>query len=184
VIVPVVGGWDTQNTFLDGNEAARRLAERLGAQPRTLLAPAILDTPEMKDALLREPTVAATTSTWDHLDVALLGIGGRPESYPGYRTVVDRLGEVSRHQLHELGVIGDLAGHFFREDGSFVDAWSSRTLAISVEGMRAAERVIGVAAGTSKAAPVLGALRTGLLDMLITDRPTAEAVLKLAARPR
>lgn len=184
VIVPVVGGWDTQHTFLDGNEVARRLAERLGAEAQTLLAPAVLDTPEMKEALLREPTIAATASTWAHLDLALLGIGGRPESYPGYRTVVDRLGEASRTQLHDLGVVGDLAGHFLREDGSFVDAWSSRTLAISVEGMRAASRVIGIAAGTSKAAPVLGALRTGLLHMLITDRLTAEAVVKLAGRPR
>ena len=183
VIVPVVGGWDTQNTFLDGNEAASRLAERLGAQPRTLLSPAVLDTPEMKDALIREPTVAATTSTWGHLDMALLGIGGRPESYPGYRTVVDRLGEASRHELHDLGVIGDLAGHFFRQDGTFVDAWSSRTLAISVEDLRAAKRVIAVAAGAPKAAPILGALRTGLVDVLITDRPTAEAVLRLAGRP-
>ena len=184
VIVPVVGGWDTQNPFLDGNEAARRMAERLGAQSRTLHAPAILDTPEMKDALLREPTVAATTSTWGHLDVALLGIGGQPESYPGYRTVVDRLGEASRHELRDLAVIGDLAGHFFREDGTFVDAWSSRTLAISVEELRAAERVIAVAAGAPKAVPILGALRTGIVDMLITDRPTAEAVLRLAGRPR
>jgi deoxyribonucleoside regulator len=183
VIVPVVGGWDAENPFLDGNEAARRMADRLGAQSRTLHAPAVLDTPEMKDALLREPTVAATTSTWGHLDLALLGIGGRPESYPGYRTVVDRLGEASRHELRDQGVIGDLAGHFLRADGTFVDAWSSRTLAISIEELRAVTRVIAVAAGAPKAPPILGALRTGLLDVLITDRPTAEAVLRLAGRP-
>jgi DNA-binding transcriptional regulator LsrR (DeoR family) len=183
VIVPVVGGWDTENPFLDGNEAARRMAERLGAQSRTLHAPAVVDTPEMKAALLREPTVAATTSAWNHLDVALLGIGGQPESYPGYRTVVDRLGEASRHELRDMGVIGDLGGHFFRADGTFVDAWSSRTLAISIEELRAVQRVIAVAAGGPKAAPILGALRTGLVDVLITDRPTAEAVLRLAGRP-
>ncbi len=180
VIVPVVGGWDAQNPFLDGNEAARRLAERFGAQTRTLHAPAVLDTPEMKDALMREPTVAATTSTWDRLDLALLGIGGRPESYPGYRTVVDRLGEASRHQLRDLGAIGDLAGHFFRADGTFVDVWSSRTLAISLPSLRTVGRVVGVAAGSPKVPSILGALRTGLLHALVTDRPTAEAVLKLA----
>jgi DNA-binding transcriptional regulator LsrR (DeoR family) len=184
LIVPIVGGWDTENPFLDGNEAARRMAERLGAQSRTLHAPAIVDTPEMKDALLREPTVAATASTWGDLDVVLLGIGGQPRSYPGYRTVVDRLGEASRRELQELAVTGDLAGHFFRDDGSFVDAWSSRTLAISVEELRAAKRVIAVAAGAAKAAPILGALRTGIVDMLVTDRSTAEAVLRLAGRPR
>lgn len=182
VIVPVVGGWDTENPSLDGNEAARRMGERLGAQTRTLHAPAVLDTPEMKEALLREPTVAAATATWGHLDVALLGIGGRPESYPGYRTVVDRLGETSRHELQELGVIGDLAGQFFRADGTFVDAWSNRTLAISIEELRAAGQVIGVAAGAPKAAPILGALRTGLVTVLVTDRPTAEAVVRLAGR--
>lgn len=184
VIVPTVGGWDTHTTFLDGNEIARRLAERLGAEARTLLAPAVLDTPEMKDALLREATVAAATSTWAHLDVALLGIGGQPEAYPGYRTVVDRLGDATRTQLHGLGVVGDLAGHFFHADGSFADTLSSRTLAISIDELRKARQVIGIAAGTSKAAPVLGALRTGLLHMLITDRPTAEAVVRLAGRPR
>ena len=80
-------------------------------------------------------------------------------------------------------MIGDLAGQFFRADGTFVDAWSNRTLAISIEELRAAGRVIGVAAGAPKAAPILGALRTGLIDVLVTDRPTAEAVVRLAGHP-
>jgi DNA-binding transcriptional regulator LsrR (DeoR family) len=179
-VVPIVGGWDSQNPYLDSNQVARRMADRLHAQTRTLHAPAVLDTAEMKDALLREPTIAATTSLWGDLDMALIGVGGSPESYPGYRTAVDRLGETSRRELHELRVIGDLAGRFFRADGSFVDAWSDRTLAISLDSLAKVRRVVAVAAGSTKAAPILGALRTGLLHALITDRATAEAALKLA----
>lgn len=179
-VVPVVGGWDAQSEYLDSNQVARRLAERIGAQSRTLHAPAVLDTPEMKEALLREPTVAATTTLWDELEMALLGIGGRPDAYPGYRTAADRLGEASRLELQEARVVGDLSGHFFRADGTFVDAWSSRTLAIPRESLRAVGRVVAVAAGSTKAVPILAALRTGLVHALITDRPTAEAVLKLA----
>ncbi|HSL97530.1 MAG TPA: sugar-binding domain-containing protein, partial [Candidatus Deferrimicrobiaceae bacterium] len=179
-VVPVVGGWDTQNPYLDSNQVARRMADRIGAQTRTLHAPAVLDTPDMKAALLREPTVATTTALWGGLDMALIGVGGRPEAYPGYRTAVDRLGDESRRELQEMRVIGDLAGHFFRADGTFVDAWSSRTLAIPRESLAKVGRVVAVAAGSTKAAPILAALRTGLVHALITDRPTAEAALKLA----
>jgi len=40
--------------------------------------------------------------------------------------------------------------------------------------------VMIVAAGANKVAAVLGSLRTGLLALLITDRSTAEAALRLA----
>ncbi len=183
-IVPIVGGWDTQHQFLDGNQVARRVADRLGGEARTLHAPAVLDTAEMRAALLRDSTIAATASQWSSLALAVVGVGGSPEGHPGYRTVVDRLGEASRDDLRRLGAVGDLAGHFFRVDGSILESWSQRTLAIPVDDLGRVGVVFAVAAGSAKAVPILGALRTGLVDVLVTDRPTGEAVLRLADRPR
>ena len=40
--------------------------------------------------------------------------------------------------------------------------------------------VIGVSAGVNKVDAILGALRAGLLDVLVTDEDTAEAVLAKA----
>ena len=182
-VVPLVGGWDTQNPVLDGNQVARRIADRLGAEARTLHAPAVVDTPAMRAALLRDSTVSATTSQWSKLALAIVGIGGTPEGHPGYRTVVDRLGEDSREDLRRLGAVGDLAGHFFRLDGSFVEDWSTRMLAVPVEELRRLDGVFAVAAGAGKARPVLGALRTGVIDILVTDLRTAEAVMKLDRQP-
>ena len=181
-IVPLVGGWDTENRFLDGNQLASRIAERIGAESRTLLAPAVLDTAEMRQALLRDSTVAATASQWRHLGLALVGIGGSPQAHPGYRTVIDRLGDDSRADLRSVGVAGDLAGHFFRADGTFLEDWSNRTLAIPIADLRATPVVVAVAAGAGKAAPILGALRTGVIGILVTDLLTAEAVLGLDGR--
>ena len=181
-VVPMVGGWDTENRFLDGNQVAARLAERIGAQSRTLLSPAVVETPAMRQALLRDSTVAATASMWRHLDLALVGIGGSPTAHPGYRTVIDRLGESQRADLREAGVIGDLAGHFFRADGSFLEEWSRRMLAIEIADLRITSPVMAMAAGTTKAPPILGALRTGVIDVLVTDLATAQAVLTLANR--
>jgi DNA-binding transcriptional regulator LsrR (DeoR family) len=180
-VVPIVGGWDTENRFLDGNQLAGRLAERIGAQSRTLLAPAVMDTAAMREALLRDSTVAATAKLWRQLDLALVGVGGAPTAHPGYRTVIDRLGEDTRADLRAAGVVGDLAGHFFRADGSFLEDWSERMLAISIPDLRSTT-TMAIAAGPAKAAPIMGALRSGVIDVLVTDLATAQAVLALAER--
>ena len=181
-VVPIVGGWDTENRYLDGNQLAGRLAERIGGQSRTLLAPAVVETAAMREALLRDSTVAATAKLWRHLDLALVGIGGSPTAHPGYRTVIDRLGEETRGDLRGAGVVGDLAGHFFRADGTFLETWSKRMLAISIEELRATPLVMAIAAGASKAAPILAALRSGVIKVLVTDLSTAHAVQALAQR--
>jgi len=181
-VVPIVGGWDTENRYLDGNQLAGRLAERIGGQSRTLLAPAVVETEAMREALLRDSTVAATAKLWRHLDLALVGIGGSPTAHPGYRTVIDRLGEETRGDLRGAGVVGDLAGHFFRADGTFLETWSKRMLAISIEELRATPLVMAIAAGASKAAPILAALRSGVIKVLVTDLSTAHAVQALAER--
>ncbi len=179
-VVPVVGGWDARNRYLDVNELARRVADRLGAQVQYLHAPGMLDAEATKDALLRDSGVAATTAFWARLDLALLGVSGGPSLHPGYGTVMDRLDDEHRRRLGSLGVVGDISGHLFREDGTIVeDEWSRRTIAISIEELRRIPKVVAIAAGTNKQRSLHGALRTGLFDHLITDRMTAEGILRL-----
>jgi DNA-binding transcriptional regulator LsrR (DeoR family) len=181
IIVPIVGGWDSRNRFLDVNELARRVADRLGAEVHFLHAPGMLDSEETKAALLRDSGVAATTRHWSDLSMAILGVSGGPTIRPGYGTVMDRLDDDGRRRLLALGVVGDVSGHLFREDGTFVEhEWSRRTIAISVAELRRVPDVVAVAAGSNKHRSLLGALRTGLLHRLITDRLTAEGVLRLA----
>lgn len=184
-IVPVVGGWDPRNPVLDSNEIARRMAARLGADVRVLHAPGMLDTAEMKASLLRDSSIAASIRTWDSVAFVLLGVSGGPLAHPGYGTVMDRLDDAGRQRLAGLGVVGDIAGHLFRLDGSFVeDEWSRRTISISIEQLRRIPAAVVVAAGSNKIAALLGAMRTGLLSGVVTDRPTAEAALRLASAVR
>lgn len=178
-IVPLVGGWDTRNPHLDCNELARRFAERLSADVRFLHAPGMLDSEETKLALLRDSGIAATTRYWERLSLAIVGTSGGPFARPGYGTVMDRLDEAGRRRLAEKEVVGDLGGHLFRADGSFVDdEWSRRTIAIPIELLRRTPRVILVAAGSNKVEAIVGALRSRLIHVLVTDRATADAALE------
>jgi DNA-binding transcriptional regulator LsrR (DeoR family) len=180
-VVPVVGGWDARNRYLDVNELARRIADRLGAQVHYLHAPGMLDDEETKEALLRDSGVAATTRHWETLDAALLGVSGGPGIQPGYGTVMDRLDDPDRRRLGGLGVVGDVSGHLIRGDGTIIeDEWSRRTIAISVDELRRIPRVMFVAAGSNKHHSLLGALRAKLASHLVTDRPTAEGILRLS----
>jgi DNA-binding transcriptional regulator LsrR (DeoR family) len=178
-VVPLVGGWDTRNPHLDCNELVRRFAERISADVRFLHAPGMLDSEETKLALLRDSGIAATTRYWERLSLAVVGTSGGPLARPGYGTVMDRLDEAGRRRLAEKAVVGDLGGHLFRADGSFVDdEWSRRTIAIPIELLRRTPRVVLVAAGSNKVEAIAGALRSGLVHVLVTDGPTAEAVLE------
>ncbi|MEO8208099.1 MAG: sugar-binding domain-containing protein [Chloroflexota bacterium] len=182
-IVPVVGGWDARNRYLDVNELARRVADRLGAQVQYLHAPGMLDSQATKEALLRDSAVAATTAFWTRLQVALLGVSGGPSLHPGYGTVMDRLDDDHRTRLVDLGVVGDVSGHLIREDGTIVDdEWSRRTIAISVEDLRRVPMVVAIAAGSNKVRSLRGTLRTGLVHHLITDRLTAEGIVRRSSR--
>jgi lsr operon transcriptional repressor len=51
-----------------------------------------------------------------------------------------------------------------------------RVIGIDLANLRACKRVVGVAGGAPKVQAILGALRGDLIDVLITDQRTAEAL--------
>jgi DNA-binding transcriptional regulator LsrR (DeoR family) len=53
-----------------------------------------------------------------------------------------------------------------------------RVIGISLEELAKVDRVIGLAGGKSKTEAIAGALRTGVLSVLITDKFTAERLLE------
>ena len=79
-----------------------------------------------------------------------------------------------------------MVGYLFSEEGRIIDDESSHhTIAIPIDVLRHAARVIAVAAGPHKVAGIIGASRTGLVHSLVTDEPTALAILeRLAGQPR
>jgi len=78
--------------------------------------------------------------------------------------------------LRREGVVGDLCAHMFERGGRFVDhEVSRRTLSIGVDELRRIPCVVAVAGGVSKAASLLGAVRTGVPRVLITDQLAAES---------
>jgi DNA-binding transcriptional regulator LsrR (DeoR family) len=176
-IVPTIGGLAEQDASFQLNELVRRAAVASGGHAHFLHAPA-MPSPALRRSLEGDPAIREVLACWDRISVALVGIGAPPSSVqrawthlPGSRGVlVDAVGDISWRYF-------DLAGepvHYPEEQ---------RLLGVSREQLAAAGTLLAVAAGVDKAPSILGACRTRLVDVLVTDSTTAEAVLALAERP-
>ena len=78
--------------------------------------------------------------------------------------------------------MGDICLRFFDADGApVVTPLNERVIAIELADLRRVDRVVGIAGGRRKFGAIRGALRGRLINVLITDRSTAERLVKGAA---
>jgi len=169
-IVPLCGGyWFTGPT----REPFRRIADALGAGIQGLLVPGIVDDAVTKRALVAHAGVRSITSVWQRLDVAMFGVGARVWNEATF-------GEPLVKAIDEAGAVGEILIAPFDLHGRFVaDALRERVIAFDARELSRVPVTIAVAGGPSKVRPILGALRSGALTMLVSDVRTVEAVLEL-----
>ncbi|MFO1142073.1 MAG: sugar-binding domain-containing protein [Amaricoccus sp.] len=168
--VPATGGMQQHLPQFQVNEFVRIAAEQLGGTPRFVHAP-YLPSAASREALLADPAIAEGVALWDRIDVAVVGVGlhARP----------DRDATASAPGTSELaGATGDVVRHYFDAAGHLVD-WEgeARMIAASVAQLRRARLVIAAAAGIEKSDAILGAIRAGLVNALVTDVRTAGELL-------
>lgn len=170
-VVPLCGGyWFTG----PAREPFRRIADAIGGVPQGLLAPGIVDDAATKASLCAHAGVRRILELWERLELALFGIGG-----PAWTSAA--FGAATIDELTKAGAVGELLIAPFDLDGRFVaDELRDRTIAYDARLLDRVPVRIGIAGGSNKVRPILGALRSGAVTTLVTDVHTAEAVLALA----
>jgi DNA-binding transcriptional regulator LsrR (DeoR family) len=175
-----IGGIHPRGGMFNADHICRQLAKKYGGTSETLYAPAYAENREQKQVFMQNATVKQTLDLARKADVALVGVGDMSEnSY-----MVD-LGwftpeEVVQSRLQQ-GVVGDFAGHdFFDVKGQTAHTvMSNRVIGLSIEEFRSISEVVAIAAENSKPLALLGALRTGVIDVLATSVSNALTVLNL-----
>jgi deoxyribonucleoside regulator len=182
-VVPLQGNWADGGLHLHNDQVCRDAASQLGARALSLPAPMVVERAATRDALLRDGSIRLVTGRWSELRLAVVGIGASPGGEQrDYPSVMSQLPGEVQVDLRRRGVVGDLCAHMFDADGHFVEhEVSRRTLSITVDELRRVPHVVAVAGGVNKAVSLLGAVRTGIPRVLITDQLAAERLLVLAA---
>ena len=177
-VVQILGGIGNVRSDFHAIHLAQKLAASIGARPVLLQSPAVVGTPEAQRVLSRDQAVLEASALFDKLDIALVGIGSME---PSKMLAVSGniFSREERAELQRSGAVGDICFRFFDAEGQPVKSpLMKRIIGIDLVKLRACRRVVGVAGGAQKVPAILGALRGGLIDVLITDQHTAEALTK------
>lgn len=176
-----IGGTHRQGDVINADHISRLLAKKFGGTSESLYAPAYVEDARLKDAFQKNSTVKETLDRARKADIALIGIGDmNEESY------MVKLGwftpqEISSAGIHQ-GVIGDIAGYsFFNAKGEQVNTvMDNRVIGLSVDELRQIPCVIAIAAENTKAMAIMGALRTGAIDVIATSARNIRTILSLS----
>ena len=174
-LVQVSGGNTAIEAGIDSQALTMRLGRKFGVEPYLLHSPTFVDRPETREMLMKESTFRQIFQIYKQTTVLIAGIGAfLPGSFLGSRTITDS----EMALLHKQHAVGEFLTYCFDSDGNFCQTETlNRTIAIPLEVIKKIPCSIGIAVGSQKAMAVLGAVRAGLINTLITDTTTARTLL-------
>jgi DNA-binding transcriptional regulator LsrR (DeoR family) len=183
-VIQILGGMGSPEAQVHATSVTQRLAYLLGATAVLLPAPGVVGSSEAKKVLEKDDYVRRVLNLFPKIETALVGIGSMQPSKL-LASSGNRFSENEMRQLHALGAVGDICMRFFDAEGRLVATpLHNRVIGIELEALKSAKRVIGVAGGARKEDPIRAALRAKWINVLITDKKTAENLLKeTGARP-
>lgn len=174
VVVPAVGGQDEPEAWYQANELVRQMAEGIGGFPAFLYAPA-LPGEDLHSSLLTDVSTSHVRELWQRADCAVLGIGAPPAIRQSISAAIPTTSSILQSQA-----VGDVSLRFFDVDGESVPfLGSERLFAIPSQQLKDIPTRVALAIGPEKALSIIGAARGGFISHLLTDTPTATAILEL-----
>lgn len=178
-IVPLVGGLGSSGAKWQSDQTAQNFAERLRCPYLKLNAPACVLSKEAHDALIREPEIRGVLELAESSAIAFVGIGQFSDSATILQAGALHPRDVA--ELSEKGAVASICGSFLDDQGQSVSASvSERMISVDLNGLRQIPKVIAVANGQKKVRAITAALRSGVLNVLVTDLDTAKAILAFA----
>ena len=178
-VVQMMGSVGGATPDIDGAQVAGRLGRARGASVWYLHAPMVVAEPAVRSGLLRDQHIRRTLEMARRASVLLVSVGAVTQASGLYRA--GYLNDADLEFIQAQGAVGDICGSYFRQDGSPCSLeLGERTIAVPADVMRGADLRVGVGLGAAKALPSLGAVRAGLVNVLITDGEAAREMLRIA----
>lgn len=180
-VVQLVGSAASPYGF-SAEGCAIAIAGAFGAPCATLHAPAAVSSAAFARRLAREPIIAAQLAALAECDAALFAVG-----LCGEDAHIVRSGLVTPAELAEAraaGAAGVIAGRFIDAEGRpMALPADARVVGIALDALRAIPRRILVGAGADRLGALRAALRGAFAATLVTDAPTARALIADDDRP-
>jgi DNA-binding transcriptional regulator LsrR (DeoR family) len=173
-VVQILGGIGNPATGQHATNLTRRLAEKLNGEAIFLPAPGIVASQEMRNIFYQDQYVKQAVQLFDKVTLALVGIGSvepsRMLASSGNIFSAEELGS-----LRQQGAVGDICLHFYNAQGQpLLSQLNDRVIGMQLSQLQKVKRAVGIAGGERKLEAIRGALVGKWINILITDRFTAE----------
>ncbi len=177
IVLQILGGIGNPGAGLHANRLTERFASLVHGRAVFLPAPGVVGSVETRQIMLDDVFVSEALALFDQVTLALVGIGDLEPS----KLLVSSGNRFSPEELAMLrakGAVGDICLRFFDQDGIPVDSpLNERVISMSLEELRSVKRTVGVAGGLRKLKAIRAALVGSWVNVLVTDRNVAEALV-------
>jgi deoxyribonucleoside regulator len=177
VVVQLNGGVSRAEFDTHASEIAKAIGENYRAIPYLMPLPAVVDSPELKQAILSDRNIARTLELGKRAEIALFTVGSF-----GFSSVLVRADYFEPDEVDSLlhdGAVGDICSRILNKDGQVCSPeLNARTIGIELEDLQKKPYSIAVAGGKDKLSAIRAGLKGKWFNCLITDEWIAAELLK------
>lgn len=177
-VLQILGGLGNPSAEVHASRLVGRLATLVRGEAVFLPAPGVVGSPEVVPILGEDRYVRDAMSLFSQVSIALVGIGTiEPSGLLASSGNIFSPEELN--MLREAGAVGDICLRFFDASGTpVVTPLDDRVIGMNLDQLRQVKRAVGIAGGKQKLSAIRGALQGRLINVLITDRFTAQHLLQ------
>ena len=175
-IVQLVGGFTGGYYDTHASEITQKIATALQAKPYLLPLPAIVETAEVKQAILSDRNLSRALEMGRKCDVAMFSLGSFSQESILVKAHYFNTGDVE--SLLKIGAVGDICTHVIKSNGSICSMeLDNRTLGIELKDLNRKKKTIAIAGGRQKLNVIKAGLKGEYFNVLITDEHTVKELL-------
>jgi DNA-binding transcriptional regulator LsrR (DeoR family) len=176
-LVGVLGS--TKHTY-SGQVLVENLTRKIGGKGMYLYMPFLVENENIANILMKDKSVKEVISLGKKCDVAILGIGSTKSKFCSlYQGGHINLTDLSK--LQEAQAVGDVCGHYFNISGELIDVeFQNRLIKVKKDDLLNIPIRLAVAGNIAKVEAILGAIRGGFINNIVTDNFTATRILEIS----
>ncbi len=142
-----------------------------------LPAPLMVSSNELASGLKKENSIKSVFEMIPYSNLTVIGIGALND-----RATLIKEGLLSLKEIEILkakGAVGDLLSQFYDINGNILDLdLHHKLVSIEAKLLKSLNNVVAVAGGLDKKEAIIGALKGGYINVLITDENVAQSLLE------
>jgi DNA-binding transcriptional regulator LsrR (DeoR family) len=174
-IVQMVGSMASPYVFA-AESCSTNIARRLGARVANFYAPALLSSAEAARVLKAEPTIRSQFELLNRINKAVFAVGSCEKNSHVVESGIASVEDLEDYKAR--GAVGVICGRFVDGRGEHIEGrLDERMIGITPDSLRGLSVGMLVSNGFDKVAGMQAAMLGGYVTHLVTDAPTAQALL-------